>query len=107
MSDTGIDDLALKMAINLVIDHVLHELKRAKKGPIYRVCKGGIAPLHDIAVSWGWFRPLSIREPRCRCHGLKECGSTKQRIQPNPMMLALTPMGKQVLAEREEQRRTQ
>ena len=44
-------------AVNNILDHVLHELRRALSQPIFRIHKGGIAPLHEYALEHGWFAP--------------------------------------------------
>lgn len=84
---------AQDLAVDIVIDHVLHELRRAVKGPIYRVGKGGIAPLHDIAVGFGWLRPAAALS-----------WSVKRRRPPPQSMLALTPAGKQALLDDQRRR---
>lgn len=43
--------------VSTFLDRILHELRRALRGPIYRIYKGGLAALHEYALAQGWLTP--------------------------------------------------
>lgn len=47
-------EAAQTIAVELIIDKILHELKRALIAPIPRIHKGQLGPVHDMAVALGW-----------------------------------------------------
>jgi hypothetical protein len=68
-------------AIAPIIEHVLHELRRALARPIYRIHKGQVGPVHEFALAQGWFRPMF------------------PNLFGEPSMVALTDLGLKMLAE--------
>ena len=81
---TAADPAAI--AADLVLDLVLHELRRALVAPIYRVYRGEIAPYHAAAVSFGWLAPPVVDTPA------------------SGYLLALTATGRQALARAQAMR---
>jgi hypothetical protein len=69
-------------AIAPIIEHVLHELRRALLRPIYRIHKGQVGPAHEFALAQGWLKPA----PPITLFG-------------EASMVALTDLGLKMLAE--------
>lgn len=42
----------------LIIDHILHEVRRAVRGPVYQVPSGPIALCQGTARAFGWLQPV-------------------------------------------------
>lgn len=45
------------IVVNDTIDNVLHELRRALPGPIFRMYRGALGPIHEFAVARCWLMP--------------------------------------------------
>lgn len=87
-----------------ILDHILHELRRALRGPIFRIQKGELGTLHDSALEQGWLAPVpqaprSCADPRRwpsqgpgTIERLKLTDSGLERLQ-------LTDQGLRMLAE--------
>lgn len=85
---------ALKAPIStdITLDHILHELRRALRGPIFRIRTGELGPLHDSALQQGWLMPASP--------GPRTCVDPRQWPMPGTIeRLQLTDRGLKVLAE--------
>ncbi len=50
---------AAQIAVAIVIADIVHELRRARVRPIYRVHYGTVAAAHAAGVLFGWLAPAS------------------------------------------------
>ena len=47
----------MREGFSRIIDDVVHELRRALRGPIFHIYRGELGPLHDFAIEHGWLGP--------------------------------------------------
>lgn len=50
------DAAAIRLAVTIA--DIIHELRRIRGAPIYRVHRGAVAVSHSAAIAFGWLAPL-------------------------------------------------
>jgi hypothetical protein len=76
----------------IALDHILHELRRALRSPIFRIRTGELGPLHDSAIDQGWLMPAPAAPRTCVDPRQWPMPGTIERLQ-------LTDRGLKILAE--------
>jgi hypothetical protein len=72
-------------AVNLVLDKILHEVRRAASAPIWRIRLGSVGTAQQTAIWFGWLQP----------------------VEEDPRRLTVTPAGRRALHDTAVRERTQ
>jgi hypothetical protein len=94
MQDDASPAFKAPITSEIALDHILHELRRALRSPIFRIRTGALGPLHDSALEQGWLAPAPP--------GPRSCADPRRWPNQGPgtiERLQLTDRGLKILAE--------